>query len=145
MMRRLGEAKELAVATRVALESGDLAGFGRLLHRSWMAKREIVPGVTNPSVDQCYQKALDNGALGGQVTGAGGGGFMALYCPVESQTAVTEALAALGIQRWPCVLEDDGVQVMQSVPWSRQQTLPAVPWTQAPVLQHTPFTAQGPI
>ena len=143
-MRRLGAVRDLAMAIRVALESGDLNGFGQLLHRSWMEKREIVSGITNPALDQCYQEALHNGALGGNVTGAGGGGFMVLFCPVARQQAVTEALAALCIQRWPCVLEDEGVQVMQSVPWSRQQALPAVPWTQSPVLQHTPFTARGP-
>jgi D-glycero-alpha-D-manno-heptose-7-phosphate kinase len=143
-MRRLEAAKELAMATRAALESGDLNGFGELLHRSWMEKRETVPGITNQALDQCYQEALNHGALGGSVTGAGGGGFMSLCCPVDRQPAVTEALAALGIQRWPCVLEDEGVQVMQSVPWSRQQALPAVPWTQSPVLQHTPFTARRP-
>jgi D-glycero-alpha-D-manno-heptose-7-phosphate kinase len=143
-MRRLGAAKELAMAMRVALESGDLDQFGELLHRSWMEKREIVPGISNPALDQCYQEALDHGALGGSLTGAGGGGFMSLFCPVERQPAVTDALAALGIQRWPCVLEDEGVQVMQSVPWSRQQALPTVPWTQSAVLQHTPFSAREP-
>ena len=65
-MRKLEAAKELAMATRVALESGDLDGFGELLHRSWMEKREIVPGISNPALDQCYQEALQPWCAGWQ-------------------------------------------------------------------------------
>jgi len=134
-MRRLGTIKQLGIEIRAALESGDLEAFGDLLHRSWMEERELTPGLTNPTLDQCYQLARENGALGGKVTDAGSGGFLMLYCPKERQDAVTEAATALGLQRWPFALEREGVQVMQLVPWSRQPMMSAMPWSQLSVPQ----------
>jgi D-glycero-alpha-D-manno-heptose-7-phosphate kinase len=115
-MDRLDTIKALGLEIRKALEKGDLAAFGELLHQSWMNKREVTNGITNPFLDQCYQVARENGALGGKVTGAGGGGFMMLYCPQNQQAAVTEALTALGLQRRLFKLEKGGVQVMEASP-----------------------------
>ncbi|RLC76970.1 MAG: GHMP kinase [Chloroflexi bacterium] len=120
-IQRLDVIKELGLEIRTMLERGDLESFGTLLHRSWMEKRCLAEGVTTPFLDQCYQTARDNGALGGKVTGAGGGGFLMLYCPVERQEAVTEALEILGLQRFPFAFEQQGVDVMQAMPWPRQQ------------------------
>jgi D-glycero-alpha-D-manno-heptose-7-phosphate kinase len=116
-MRRLGAIKELAMEVRTVLERGDLDTFGELLHRGWMEKRRLAEGVTNSFLDQSYETALENGAVGGKITGAGGGGFLLLYCPEEQQEAVTEALTALGLQRRMFAFDDEGVQVMQAVPW----------------------------
>ena len=116
-VRRLDAIKELGLGVRTALERGDLDAFGDLLHQSWMEKRQLTEGITNPFLDQCYQAAQVNGALGGKVTGAGGGGFMMLYCPEERQEAVTEALTELGLQRRAFTFDDEGVQVMQAMPW----------------------------
>ena len=102
---------------RASLEQGDLDAFGDLLHRNWMEKRLLVEGITNPFLDQSYQVARENGALGGKITGAGGGGFLMLYCPEEQQEAVAEALEELGLQRRFFTFEDEGVQVLQAVPW----------------------------
>jgi D-glycero-alpha-D-manno-heptose-7-phosphate kinase len=115
-MDRLDTIKALGLEIRKALEKGDMATFGELLHQSWMNKREVANGITNPFLDQCYRAARENGALGGKVTGAGGGGFMMLYCPQDRQAAVTEALAALGLQRRLFKLEKGGVQVMEASP-----------------------------
>ena len=73
-IRRLDAIKELAMEVRASLEQGDLDAFGDLLHRNWMEKRLLVEGITNPFLDQSYQVARENGALGGKITGAGGGG-----------------------------------------------------------------------
>ena len=113
---RLDAIKELGLEIGSALERGDLEVFGELLHQSWMHKRELIQGITNEFLDQCYQAARDNGALGGKVTGAGGGGFMVLYCPPERQEVVTAALTALGLQRRSFELDADGVQVMEASP-----------------------------
>lgn len=126
-VNRLNAIKELGLEVRAALEEGDMEAFGDLLHRSWMEKRRLTEGITNPFLDQCYQTALDNGALGGKITGAGGGGFLMLYCPEERQEAVTEALTALGLQRRLFTLDHEGVQVMQAMPWLRPQTLHRTP------------------
>jgi D-glycero-alpha-D-manno-heptose-7-phosphate kinase len=94
-----------------------------------MEKRQLTEGITNSFLDQCYQTAREHGAQGGKVTGAGGGGFLMLCCPEERQESVTEALTALGLQRRPFTLDDEGVQVMEAVPWSRQHTQQQVPLT----------------
>lgn len=119
MLRRLGAIKALASDIGDALEKGDLPLFGELLHRSWREKRQLVGGITNPFIDECYQTARDNGAEGGKISGAGGGGFLLLYCAKEYQENVTEALEGLGLRRWPLALDRQGVQLMQATPWQR--------------------------
>jgi len=128
-LRRLEAIKELGLEVRAALEQGDLETFGDLLHRSWMEKRQLAEGITNPFLDQCYQTARENGALGGKVTGAGGGGFLMLYCPVDRQKAVVEALETLGLQRRLFTLEEQGVQVMQATSWARPHVPHRIPLT----------------
>jgi len=118
-IRRLDAIKELGLEIRAVLEEGDLETFGDLLHRSWMEKRQLTEGISNSFLDQCYQTARENGALGGKVTGAGGGGFLMLYCPEDRQEAVAEALEGLGLQHRHFMLEDQGVQVMQTTSWAR--------------------------
>jgi D-glycero-alpha-D-manno-heptose-7-phosphate kinase len=73
----------------------DLTGFGTLLHEAWQAKRSLSNQVTNPEVDAIYTAAREAGALGGKLTGAGGGGFMLLFVPPDRQPAVRESLKRL--------------------------------------------------
>jgi D-glycero-alpha-D-manno-heptose-7-phosphate kinase len=75
--------------------SGDLTGFGELLHEAWQAKRSLSASVTNSDVDQMYEAARAAGAIGGKITGAGGGGFMLLFVPHERQGNVRKALDKL--------------------------------------------------
>jgi D-glycero-alpha-D-manno-heptose-7-phosphate kinase len=142
-MRRLDKIKGYGLQIRDALEAGDLDAFGELLHRSWLEKRALVEGIANSALDYCYQVARENGALGGKVTGAGAGGFMLLYCPKEQQQAVTDALTAMGMQRWPLTLETEGVQILQAVPWSRQQVVPSMLWAQSGLQEPPSFLRHG--
>ena len=119
VIKRLHTIKELGLAIKAALEQGNLQEFGELLHQSWLNKRELSDNVTNPFIDKSYTTALEHGAIGGKITGAGGGGFLLLYCPEERQEAVTEALDRLGLQRRDFAFDTEGVQVMQAVPWQR--------------------------
>jgi D-glycero-alpha-D-manno-heptose-7-phosphate kinase len=73
----------------------DIAGFGALLHEAWEAKRSLSPEVSNPYVDELYSHALANGALGGKLLGAGGGGFMLLFVPPSQQERVRAGLKNL--------------------------------------------------
>jgi D-glycero-alpha-D-manno-heptose-7-phosphate kinase len=73
----------------------DLAEFGRLLHEGWMLKRTLSTSVTTAAIDACYQAALDAGAVGGKLLGAGGGGFMLLFVRPAHRARVLEALRDL--------------------------------------------------
>jgi D-glycero-alpha-D-manno-heptose-7-phosphate kinase len=90
--------KELATAMKDALLTGNLAEFGRLLDRAWQAKKQMSPRISNEHIDQLYEEAMSRGALGGKVTGAGGGGYMLLYCRYDSKHEVRAALAELGAE-----------------------------------------------
>lgn len=79
-------------ALSVLGKGGDFNEFGSLLHEAWQAKRSLSARVSNTQVDEMYQAALSAGALGGKITGAGGGGFMLLFVPPERQKKVREAL-----------------------------------------------------
>jgi D-glycero-alpha-D-manno-heptose-7-phosphate kinase len=111
---RLLAIKELAVAIRRTLEAGDLDAFGELMHLSWMQKRSLAPNISNSSIDGIYDLARSNGALGGKITGAGGGGFLLLYCHEAYQPAVTGALEGAGLRRMSFAFDTCGAQVMQT-------------------------------
>ena len=73
-------------------EKRDLDSIGRLLNTTWETKKQFASGVSNPLVDDMYDRAISAGALGGKILGAGGGGFMLLYVPVDKKEAVRMAL-----------------------------------------------------
>lgn len=75
------------------LERGDLDTFGDLLHQAWVDKKNVTSGITNDSIDEIYDLAMQNGALGGKVLGAGGGGFMILYCDSNKKENLSHVLS----------------------------------------------------
>ncbi|MHB1131375.1 MAG: GHMP family kinase ATP-binding protein [Chloroflexota bacterium] len=103
--------KEAAVTCRQCLESGDLDGVGRLLDEGWRQKRRLAAGITNPRIDEIYDLALVNGALGGKITGAGGGGFLLLYCHEKSQAALTACMEKCGLRQMGFRFDGQGVTV----------------------------------
>lgn len=92
---RLHSMVELAYEMREFLLAGDLDAFGKALHRGWEMKRGISAMISTSTIDQIYERALVAGALGGKIAGAGGGGFLVLYCPKAAQPSVRKALADL--------------------------------------------------
>lgn len=90
--------------------SGSLDEFGRLLHETWMLKRDLSALVTNPTIDRAYKTALAHGALGGKLLGAGGAGFMMFYVPPDRQPAVVDALT--GYLHVPFQFENEGSTLM---------------------------------
>jgi len=72
-----------------------ICGFGDLLNEAWMAKRELSPNISNSMVDEFYERARANGAIGGKLIGAGGGGFLLLFVPPSAQSRVRESLSEL--------------------------------------------------
>jgi D-glycero-alpha-D-manno-heptose-7-phosphate kinase len=96
-LQGLRQQKELALAMKAALLRGKLHDFGSLLGQAWQAKKHMSPKITTPFIDEMYDLALRNGALGGKVTGAGGGGYMLLYVDFERRHRVSAALEGLGV------------------------------------------------
>ena len=132
---------EISLGIRAELESGNLEAFGHMLHHGWLERGLLKD--PDPSVERCYQAAREAGALGGSTTDGHGNGFLVMYCPLERQQAVTGVLEAHGLQRWPLVLDHQGVQAMQVVPWSRPDVMSTAPWLQSRVSEHTPSAANG--
>jgi len=88
----------------------DITGFGELLHEAWQAKRSLSAEVSNSNVDEMYNQAISAGAIGGKLTGAGGGGFMLLFVPPEKQMKVREKLN--GLIYVPFKFESAGSQIV---------------------------------
>lgn len=78
---------------RELVTNGFNESFGRALHEGWMRKRLLASAITNNSINECYEKALAAGAVGGKLLGAGGGGFLLFYCDEEKQENVERAVA----------------------------------------------------
>ncbi|HEY3607501.1 MAG TPA: hypothetical protein VGL06_08370, partial [Pseudonocardiaceae bacterium] len=88
--------KSLAVQMRTALLRGNLDCFGELLGEAWTQKKKFSPLITTPHIDEIYDLALRNGARGGKVTGAGGGGHLLFYCDPGRREQVRAALTGFG-------------------------------------------------
>lgn len=86
---------ELAYRLQEALVERNIEDFGRLLHEGWMLKRTLSAKISNSRIDQYYERALEHGALGGKLLGAGGGGFLLICSPRDKQPAVSRALSDL--------------------------------------------------
>jgi D-glycero-alpha-D-manno-heptose-7-phosphate kinase len=106
--------KQLALRARDTLCAGDIDAVGRLLGESWMLKKQLASQISNPEIERIYQSALEAGALGGKISGAGGGGFLLLYCPPGQHESVRTALGQL--KELPFRFEPDGTKVIFSYP-----------------------------
>ena len=105
--------RDLAGFAVKRLRSGDVDAIGPALRESWEAKRKLASGVSNSQVDGAVTRALEAGASGVKLTGAGGGGFLVVLCPMERQRAVRESLADM--RELPIRLERFGSRVMLNV------------------------------
>jgi D-glycero-alpha-D-manno-heptose-7-phosphate kinase len=100
------------VEEAIAILSGGrcICNFGELLHKTWMLKRNLSPHISNGMVDQLYERARAHGAIGGKITGAGGGGFLLLFVPPSAQERVKKALKEL--IHVPFTFESSGSQII---------------------------------
>ena len=99
----------LAEEMKLALEHNNLSSFGRLLNDGWELKRTLSSGISNPAIDKAYETAMKNGALGGKLLGAGGGGFLLFYCKPDKQEQLR---VALKLRPFPFSFEKDGTSVI---------------------------------
>jgi D-glycero-alpha-D-manno-heptose-7-phosphate kinase len=108
----LHRTKELGRQIKDTLEEGDLVGFGRLLHEHWLNKKARSSQITDPRIDRIYDVARANGALGGKLMGAGGGGFMMVLAESSSVRRVREAVAAEGVRQMPFKFDLEGAKTL---------------------------------
>jgi D-glycero-alpha-D-manno-heptose-7-phosphate kinase len=106
----LRQMKGMAYTAKAELEKGNLDNIGHLLHESWLLKKQLASKVSNSALDEMYAVARRAGAIGGKIAGAGGGGFLMLYCPQDKQEAVRTALSHL--QEFPFQLARNGTKVI---------------------------------
>ena len=96
IFKNLSELKSLVNPLTEIFSSGlDINNFGELLHQGWMIKKGLTDVISSSIIDKYYQKALDSGAIGGKILGAGGGGFLLLYVEKENQQSVIDSLSNL--------------------------------------------------
>lgn len=106
----LREIKRMAWQARADLCDGKLEAFGTLLDESWTVKKRLASQISNGKIEEIYQRAKKAGALGGKIAGAGGGGFLLLFCPPEKRESVRGALGDL--RELPFQLTRDGTKVI---------------------------------
>ncbi len=105
--------RDLAGFAVERLREGDVDGVGGAVRESWEAKRKLASGVSNNRIDHAVTRALDGGAFGAKLTGAGGGGFLLVICPAERQRAVRESLPDL--REFPVGLDHLGSRIVLNV------------------------------
>ncbi len=125
--------KELAYRMREALSRGDLERFAAMLHESWMAKKKVSSRISNNRIDRAYEAAIENGALGGKITGAGGGGFLLLYCEPQRHENVRQALAEHGLKEMSFNFDFQGAHVLVNDPFIDNDERGASRWTFLPI------------
>ena len=108
----LHRTKEMGYRVKEALEKGDVETFGHILHEHWENKKRRSGPISNSNLDRWYNLAREAGALGGKVVGAGGGGFLMLYCPLRRKGAVRKVLAAEGLKEMPYNFDFQGAKVL---------------------------------
>ncbi len=105
----LDKSVEIALSMTAALERGDIVTAGELLDESWIYKKQFSSKISNPHIDALYDAAKEEGAIGGKVSGAGGGGFMYFICKYDRKYSVAKRLQAMGAKVTDFMFEPEGV------------------------------------
>ncbi len=104
--------KELGYQSWEALGKGDLNRFGEIMHLHWEAKRRMSDKISGSQIDRWYSIARESGALGGKIVGAGGGGFLMLYCENGVKPNLREAMMQQGLHEMPYHIDFEGSKVV---------------------------------
>ncbi|MGA2664227.1 MAG: galactokinase [Nitrososphaerales archaeon] len=113
-VEKMHRIKAVGLESRKALETGDLRRFGGLLDEHWSVKRGVARSISTESIDRWYSMARENGALGGKLVGAGGGGFLMLYCE-EGRDRVRAALRGEGLVEHRFRFDFEGSKVIYNI------------------------------
>lgn len=109
----LDKTKDIAIQMKNLLLQNNLEEFGKTLHTAWEHKKKFSNKITQPHITQMYETARDQGALGGKLLGAGGGGYLLLYCPFDRKHVIAEELEELGGQVVDFSFELKGLQTWE--------------------------------
>jgi D-glycero-alpha-D-manno-heptose-7-phosphate kinase len=112
MLSNLDHVKKLGFLSKEALERGDLMRFGELLHEQWEHKKRRSGTASNPQIDAWYSLALKNGAVGGKLVGAGGGGFLMFYA--SDRGRLRQTMADVGLEEVRFRFDFEGTKVVLS-------------------------------
>jgi D-glycero-alpha-D-manno-heptose-7-phosphate kinase len=110
MANNLHFIKELGRQSVASLEKGDLREFAGLMDVHWQKKKERSPGMTDPVIDECYDYAMKNGALGGKLIGAGGSGFLMFYS--EDKVKLRDAMRERGLKELHFRFDFEGTKIV---------------------------------
>ena len=108
----------LAEEMNSSLKQSDITLFGELLHKGWLAKKKFTKGVSNENVNKIYDIALENGASGGKLTGAGGGGHMLFYCEKSKHDRFIQKMEDIGLKHIRFKFNNDGPKVLNLYDYS---------------------------
>ena len=112
MLKNLHVVKELGYRSKIALESGNAAQFGELMHEHWEHKKRRSGGMSNPKIDEWYELGMRNGAVGGKLVGAGGGGFLMFYA--ADRNKLRHAMGKAGLEEVRFGFDFEGTKVVLS-------------------------------
>jgi D-glycero-alpha-D-manno-heptose-7-phosphate kinase len=112
MLDNLDYVKTLAYRSKDCLETGDLVRFGELMREHWEHKRRRSNNISNPQIDEWYSLAVRNGAIGGKLVGAGGGGFLMFYA--ADRDRLRQAMAKVGLEEVRFRFDFEGTKVVMS-------------------------------
>jgi D-glycero-alpha-D-manno-heptose-7-phosphate kinase len=112
MIDNLHRVKEIGLMTRKALEAGHVDMLGDFLKAHWELKKKRSDKMTNPLIDECYAEAIKNGAMGGKLMGAGGGGFFMFYCHNGNKPKLSQAMKRLGLRPVRFRFDMDGTKIL---------------------------------
>ena len=112
MLKNLHFVKELGYRSKDALEAGDAVKFGELMHEHWEHKKRRSDGMSNPKIDEWYELGIKNGAVGGKLVGAGGGGFLMFYA--ADRNKLRHAMSKAGREEVRFGFDFEGTKVVLS-------------------------------
>lgn len=110
MLHNLHYVKELGFRSQKVLEGGNTAEFGEIMHEHWEHKKKRSPGMSTPLIDEWYELGMANGAIGGKLVGAGGGGFLMFYA--DDRKSLRQAMAKAGLEEVRFRFDFEGTKVL---------------------------------
>ena len=111
-MKSLEKVKQLAETMHDSLSNNDFTTFAQMLHKGWIEKKKFSKEVSSDRIDALYKKSLSLGALGGKLTGAGGGGHLLLYCEPSKQPLIIEEMKNKGLKHIPFSFQNEGCKIL---------------------------------